>query len=294
MLELIQQRKIPEETMSQAMTVKDQLGFIEGPAWSDDGRLHLVSISHGCVYVLAPNGSILETIQTGGGPNGLALAQDAMFVAQNGGIFGASGKARPGIQKIKHGSASYVFDADFKAPNDLCFGPDGRLYVSDPATDKAVLEPIEGRVFACDPVTGECEVVIDGRYFPNGLAFDATGQYFYLAQTYSRLIERFRLVGGTLKSEGTFCTIGKGRPDGIALDQDGKLWVCTPSTGGVEVFDRDGKPVRRIELGEGTMTTNCCFGGPDGNDLFVTAAAKGSLLRLRADSPGLKLLPFRE
>jgi len=39
------------------------------------------------------------------------------------------------------------------------------------------------------------------------------------------------------------------------------------------------------------MTTNCCFGGIERQDLFVTAAGRGQLLRLRTESKGLELYP---
>jgi gluconolactonase len=267
------------------------LGFIEGPAWTADGRLSLVSISHGCIYTLDGSGAVRDRIPTGGGPNGLASRGGELFVAQNGGIFGASGVTKGGVQRIADGRGELLFAEAFTAPNDICFGPDGRLYVTDPLTDKALTEPVEGRLLACDLATGEAEVLVDKRLFPNGLAFDASGEVLYLAQTYPRVIERFTFRNGRLSSDGILCTLAKGRPDGMAIDQEGKLWICTPGTGGVEVFTREGKPLQRIEFGEGTMTTNCCFGGPKMTDLFVTAAGRGSVLRVDAGVPGLPLYP---
>jgi gluconolactonase len=270
------------------------LGFIEGPVYERNGRVLLVSINRGRVYALDSTGQIVDTFVTGGGPNGLALSTEALYVAQNGGIFGASGPAAPGVQRIADGEASYLTTELCEAPNDLCFGPDGLLYVSDPTTDRALTEAVEGHVLVCDPKSGRAELVIQHRYFPNGLAFDASGRFFYLAQTYPRTVERFSWTAGRLESDGTFCRLAKGRPDGLALDTQGNLWVCTPGTGGIEVFSPDGTPVTRLELGSGTMTTNCCFGGAQGKDLFVTAAGTGQLLKLRTDSVGLPLFPFRD
>jgi gluconolactonase len=276
--------------MTGAINFQSGLGFIEGPAWNAvSQQLSLVSISDGCVYVLDHSGTVVRKIKTGGGPNGLVLARDAAYVAQNGGIFGASGVARPCVQRSKGDVIDELFVGDFNAPNDICFGPDGRLYVTDPASDKAVFEPIEGRVLVCDLRSGRSEVVAEGRYFPNGLAFDESGERMYLTHTYSRLIERFSFRGGSLHSDGTLCEIAKGRPDGMALDVEGNLWVCTPGTGGLEVFTKAGAPIRRIELGEGTMTTNCCFGGHDMKTLYVTAAGIGTVLALLVDVPGLGL-----
>jgi gluconolactonase len=245
------------------------------------------------VYRLDGTGRIAAKYDTGGGPNGLALSQEALFIAQNGGIFGGVGHALPGIQRIVGGETSYLTTQWCRAPNDLCFGPDGLLYVSDPTTDRALREPVDGHVLACDPKSGHTEIVIQRRLFPNGIAFDASGRFFYLAQTYPRTVERFSWTAGRLESDGIFCHLAKGRPDGMAFDSEGNLWVCTPGTGGIEIFSSEGKPVRRIELGAASMTTNCCFAGPDSKDLFVTAAGSGQLLKLTTQVTGLALFPFR-
>jgi gluconolactonase len=267
------------------------LGFIEGPVWDHSAQtLSVVSINHGCVYVLNAVGEKIEAVNVGGGPNGLVLSQAGLLIAQNGGIFGGSGPAQPGVQRMLDGRVEYVLSDGFFAPNDLAFGPDGRLYVTDPATDRALTEPTEGRVLACDLHTGECEVIADGRLFPNGLAFEADREHLLLAHTYPRLIERLHRSEDGWVSDGVFCNLINGRPDGMAIDEDGNVWICTPGTGGVEIFDRRGQFVRRIELGTGTMTTNICFGGSDWRDVFITAAGTGTVLKLRSDAPGLQLL----
>ncbi len=265
------------------------LGFVEGPALGPDGRLRLVSITGACLHVLGADGTVEETIPVGGGPNGLVLSGGAMFVAQNGGVFGAPAPAAPGVQVIRDGAVTTPFDHPFGAPNDLCFGPDGRLYVTDPVSPRALHEPVPGRVIACDPATGRSEVVIEDRNFPNGIAFDATGEHLYLARTFDRVVERFTLRDGALTSDGVLCRIAETRPDGIAVDTEGRLWVCTPGSGGLEVFEADGRPVRRIEFGAGTMTTNLCFGPPGSGLLYVTAAGTGTVLAVPVEAEGLPL-----
>lgn len=267
-----------------------ELGFIEGPAWNRaSATLSLVSINLGHIWTLDRGGRIIGTIETGGGPNGLALDGEHMLVAQNGGIFGASGQAPAGVQRISGNTVSYLASHGFVAPNDLCFGPDDRLWITDPETDRAVLEPFEGRLIALDAVTGATETMADKRLFPNGLAFDATGETLFLCLTYPRQIERFSLTPAGLRSDGIFCELTGGRPDGVALDEDGNLWICTPGSGGLEVFSNEGKFLTRIAFGAGTMTTNCCFGGPELTDLFVTASGLGQVIRLSTTCRGMPL-----
>jgi hypothetical protein len=110
--------------------IADGLGFTEGPVWLPDDRVALTSISHGCVYIVDPRDGALERIDTGGGPNGLACSADGtLYVAQNGGAWGASGTAEPGVQVITGSHVDYLVEG-LGAPNDLTFGPDGRRVVT--------------------------------------------------------------------------------------------------------------------------------------------------------------------
>jgi gluconolactonase len=280
--------------MSRTTVFKDDLGFIEGPAWGLPDRLSLVSIDRGLVYTLdGGSGEILESVATGGGPNGLVVGDNVAYAAQNGGVFGASGVAAPGVQAVAGGQASYAATEGFRAPNDICLTSDGRLIVTDPATDAALHEPITGELLACDPNTGATEVLAGELLCPNGLAIDADDRFLYLTQSYARTIERFRFGPSGLVREEVVCRIDNGRPDGLALDLEGNFWVCVPASGGVNVYDPAGTQIDRIECGDGAMTTNLCFGGPEYRQVFIAAAGLGQLLTLTAPVAGLPLHPFR-
>jgi gluconolactonase len=280
--------------MSRTTIFKDDLGFIEGPAWQPPDRLSLVSIDRGLVYTLdGGSGEILASVATRGGPNGLVVGHDVAYAAQNGGVFGASGVAPPGVQAIAAGQAPYAATDGFRAPNDICLTFDGHLIVTDPATDAALHEPITGELLACDPRTGATEILADGLLCPNGLAIDAEDRFLYLTQSYARTIERFHFGPSGLVREEVVCRIDNGRPDGLALDLEGNFWVCVPASGGVNVYDPAGTQIDRIECGDGAMTTNLCFGGPDYRQVFIAAAGLGQLLTLVAPVAGLPLHPFR-
>jgi gluconolactonase len=61
----------------------------------------------------------------------------------------------------------------------------------------------------------------------------------------------------------------------------------------VQVFDRDGRCLERLDCGEGSMPTNCCFGGPEGRTLFVTDSRGERVLAFEREVAGLPLFPFR-
>ncbi|MGB6515572.1 MAG: SMP-30/gluconolactonase/LRE family protein, partial [Mycobacterium sp.] len=169
--------------------IADGLGFTEGPVWLPDDRVALTSISHGCVYIVDPRDGALERIDTGGGPNGLACSADGtLYVAQNGGAWGASGSAEPGVQVITDGRVDYLVEG-LGAPNDLTFGPDGRLWITDTRGEFDISTPgagLPGHVYATDVVSGDTQQVIDdGPVFINGLGFDRDGSRLLVTATLS-------------------------------------------------------------------------------------------------------------
>ncbi len=74
-------------------------------------------------------------------------ADGALYVAQNGGKEGSAKPAAPGIQLIAGDTVRHLAGG-LDAPNDCCFGPDGRLYFTDPRGWVAPGEVQPGRVYA--------------------------------------------------------------------------------------------------------------------------------------------------
>ena len=64
----------------------------------------------------------------------------------------------------------------------------------------------------------------------------------------------------------------------MALDADGRIYVCAAIDHAVWVFEPDGTEVDRLQLPGPGMVTNCCFGGADRRTLFVTEGQPGSVV----------------
>ena len=85
----------------------------------------------------------------------------------------------------------------------------------------------------------------------------------------------------------------EGRPDGLAIDAEGGVWVALFQGGAVQRFTPEGKPDQHIAV-PARAVTSLCFGGGDFRDLYVVSADNsddpvrgGSIFRTRSDVAGL-------
>jgi gluconolactonase len=112
------------------------LGFPEGPVVMPDGRIVFCDGNIG--ELLVWDGSGLSTFaRTGGSPWGGVLGTDgAIYVTQGGPVPGSGESATSGIQRVRPDGVVELIcpEVDGRtlyAPNDLAFGPDGRLYFTE-------------------------------------------------------------------------------------------------------------------------------------------------------------------
>ncbi len=281
--------------MTEARIIATGLGFTEGPVWASSGRLLVTSISHGVVYQVGPEApQVVAT--TGGGPNGMAEASDgALYVTQNGGIYGLGERtpesATPGIQLIEAATVRYLAEG-LDAPNDCCFGLDGRLYFTDPRGPADASNQLPGRVYAMPP-DGAPDLLAEGPAFANGIAFGPDPSQLYVAETFQQRVLVYPMRDGGLGEPEEFCRTEPGFPDGLCFDTAGRLYVATTLAGEVQVYNTSGECVERLSSGEGSMPTNCCFGGPEAQTLFVTDSRGERVLAFDVEAEGLPLYPFR-
>jgi sugar lactone lactonase YvrE len=87
--------------------------------------------------------------------------------------------------------------------------------------------------------------------------------------------------------------VAPGFPDGLAVDEEGVIWVALYGSGCVARYRPDGAPDGSLEV-PASSVTSLCFGGADRRDLYVVSADNsddpergGSIFRTRVDVPGL-------
>jgi gluconolactonase len=274
------------------------LGFPEGPLILPDGRLVFCDGNTGELLVYA-GGEVGTFARTGGSPWGTLLGSDnAVYVTQGGNVPGSGDtSAVSGIQRVNPDGSVELLHSEVGGhtlfgPNDLAFGPDGRLWFTDSGSEEDYRFDVRspGRLFAVDRNGGEQILELPDVY-PNGIAFDAQGRLYWTESMAHRVC---RLENGVTT---VFCQLSDDYvPDGMAFAADGRAFVCTTISEGVTVISADGGVLDQIDLGE--HATNCIFDGPT---LYVTAThvaeieasqRTGTLWAVETDaSGGLPLIP---
>jgi gluconolactonase len=271
------------------------LGKAEGPVVRQSGDVVVTSNSLGRIYRLADGGAEVLA-ETGGGANGAAEgAGGALYVAQ-------SGRRPPdvppspelcgGVQVVAADGAVTWLTRDPVAPNDLCFGPDGLLWLTDPTRGRRD----DGRLWRIDPAGGESELLMSVGWFPNGMAFGPEDDAVYVAATGRGEVMRLPIDGGRLGTPEVALRLARGQPDGLAFDIAGHLLVAALSfddtPGEVQVYDADGALLDAIRPGASPTVTNLAL-TPD-RTLIVTEARDGTVWALDGWPSGpLPLHPFR-
>jgi len=276
------------------------LGWAEGPTVLPDGRICFVETYRSQISVWERGRGVSRYAYTAGGPNSCVLGEDGvMYACQNGGTTGpwrAEEMVTPSIQRIAaEGGKAEIIATEldghtFNGPNDLVFGPDGRLYFTDPGTYRpADPEPSYLFVLEADG-SGSLLAELEPPTFPNGIAVEADGSVVW-AESYTGMVRRLDPSTGAIED---IARLPGDEPiaDGMAVGADGLLYVTTVNGGGIDVLRPDGGFVRHIEAGN--VPTNCVFAG---RDLIMTdagviadssdASYGGQLWRLPIDSEGL-------
>ena len=118
---------------------------------------------------------------------------------------------------------------------------------------------------------------VDDKYFiTNGPAF-LNNNNFYHTDSRKKIIykikinKKFKVI-----KKKIFVKFSKldGSPDGMTTDIKNNLWVCHYGGGCISVYNLKGKKIHKIYLPAKNIT-NCTFGGPKNNELYVSTARKG-------------------
>ena len=258
------------------MILADDLKNPEAPVLLPDGTWVLTEmhLERGWVLRINGDGSNRSVVAKTGRPNGITLAR-------SGELWVAETLDPPALLRVTlDGSVETILTGcegePFLFPNDLRFGPDGALYMTDSGIpvlewhavpdEERASAPTDGRLYRIDVTNGAIRKLDSGLPFANGIAFGPDNN-IYVAATQDGMVYKYAWShDGRVSGRMEFGSVldpsksGFRGGDGIAFGRDGLLYATVSRQGDVAVMDQDGAVVDRIVL-DGPSPTNLSRSG---------------------------------
>ena len=259
-------------------------GLIEGPRVDDAGNLYFSDVRKGGVFRRAPDGAIETVVPRRKGVGGIALHADGGLVI--------SGRD---IVHVRDSESRVLFGRDDTPGfNDIFADDAGRVFAgtirSDPFRQG---ERTPGELWRVE-AEGRATELYGGVGLSNGIGLSPDRRRLYHSDSTAAAILVHDLgADGSAGNRRAFARVEAGFPDGLAVDEEGGVWVALFGAGCVARYSAEGKFDRRVEV-PASSVTSVCFGGPDRRDLYVVTADNtespergGTIFRTRSEFAGL-------
>lgn len=288
------------------MIFASDLSLPEAPVLLADGSWLVTEMGadRGSVTHLSPDGRQRRVVARTGRPNGLALdGRGHIWVAES---------WQPALLHLSMEGHVDTFAVEcegepFLFPNDLAFGPDDALYMTDSGLrvqdllvcgrvrpDYEML-PMDGRVYRIDIGRGRIDKLDSGLRFANGIAFGPDGS-LYVTETLTGWVYRYTLSGDGVSRREKFANVlqpgapsGFQGPDGCKFAADGSLYATVFGQGHVAQVTPDGAVARRIWTA-GALPVNVAFGRLGEGRIYVAEDEYGAVEAFDIGVDGLPLL----
>lgn len=249
-----------------AFDVRNALG--EGPLWDHRvGRLVWVDIQTGLLWsgdtdgtasVLADiDGQLATVALAAGGHYLLAVDRGLTIFDPTSSTTGASLRLTGHETRCNDGAVDVA----------------GRFWIGSMAHDHG-----PGRASLWCVSEGRAREVVSGVGMSNGIDWSPDHRRMYWTDTLTRRIDVFDFDAdaGSATDRRPFVEVvdTDGYPDGLTVDDEGRIWVAIWDGGAVRCYDTDGSLLHHLEV-PARRPTACTFGGHSLETLFVTSASNG-------------------
>jgi len=260
----------------------------EGPRWdAATGRLLWVDIERGLLHVSDPASGADSSIPLGarvGSAAPTSTGSVLVALADRLALVDLTDESVRTLAPFPHGVGMRT--------NDGACDSAGRFWIGTNALDFA---PGAGALYRYSD--GALEQMLDEVTLSNGLGWSPDGRcmYYIDSLTFQVDIFDFDAAAGLITERRLFVSIdpADGTPDGLAVDDEGGVWVALYGGGAVRRYGPDGE-LDRVVVVPAENVTACCFGSDDGRSLFITTAAPaGSVFVTDAGVSGPPAQSFR-
>lgn len=259
--------------------------FLEGPVFDTHGNLYVTDIPFGRVFRIDPKGEWDLVAQWDGEPNGMKFLSDTELLVTD----YKNGLMRLNIQTGQVKSFLERRNSEsFKGVNDLVLDARGNVYFTDQG--QTGMHDPSGRVYRLSP-DGKLDLLLNNVPSPNGIVLSPDERFLFVAATRGNSVWRMPLLSdGSVSKVGQFFTsYGPSGPDGLAMDESGRLLVANPGLAYVWVLSHWAEPEEILTGPKGASLTNMAFGGKDRKTLYCTDSSNGNILMADMSVAGCQL-----
>jgi gluconolactonase len=276
--------------VSEVRVVVAGLDHPECVAVGRDGTLYAGG-ERGQVYRISPDGKKVEEIAgTGGFCLGLTLdREENIYICD---------LNRHALLKVtQKGAITLVADTvdgvKIRTPNFSVFDSQGNLFFSDSGEWKKG----DGVVWRLSR-EGKTSLFSAGPYhFANGMALDIQERFLYVVESNRDRVSRIEIrPDGTAGTPEIFVEGMASIPDGLAFDASGNLYVTTYASNCIYRVSPDRKVELLCQDEENLLLcqpTNCAFGGPNFDQLYVSNLGRDHISVLDLKTKGQPLWTHR-
>lgn len=240
----------------------------EGPFWdSKRSRLHWVDIIGEKIISQNLDGSNIHALEVDGNPGCVVLSDDGTMVA------GVDNQ----ISSLDGGGNLLKVLADTKEGSGLRFNdgkcdPSGRFWVG--SMDRKEKNKL-GSLYSWNSIEGLVNRE-QGVTVSNGMGWSPDNSLFYYIDSPTREVSvyDFDLSTGSINNKRRFISFSEedGFPDGMTIDNEGRLWIAFWGGSKIMCVNPDSKAIEEVVSFPVSKITSCAFGGEKMDKLFITSA----------------------
>ena len=211
-------------------------GLVEGPTWIKDKGLLFSDVIKGGVYLLDDSNNISTIVAHRRGIGGIAVHEKNGLVVGGRNISYKSFTGDKTTTLLSNDVTEVALGF-----NDLTTDSKGRVYVGSVAfkvfSDE---EMIPGHLHVID-VDGSVRTISDGVMLSNGLGFSPDGKTLYHSDARDAVVRQYAVSpDGDVSDWKPFVKTNNGHPDGLAVAEDGSVWIAMAYGARVDVFESNG------------------------------------------------------
>ena len=240
----------------------------EGPFWdSKRSRLHWVDIIGKKIISQNLDGSNIHALEVDGNPGCVVLSDDGTMVAgvdnQISSLDGDGNLLRV-LADTKEGAGLRF--------NDGKCDSSGRFWVG--SMDRKEKNKL-GSLYSWNSIEGLVNRE-QGVTVSNGMGWSPDNSLFYYIDSPTREVSvyDFDLSTGSINNKRRFIGFSEedGFPDGMTIDNEGRLWIAFWGGSKIMCVNPDSKAIEEVVSFPVSKITSCVFGGEKMDQLFITSA----------------------